>query len=38
MVSFFNSTDFYNWNRVRVRYCDSASFAGEGYDEVSRIN
>ncbi|KAL8166303.1 hypothetical protein V2J09_007802 [Rumex salicifolius] len=25
--------DFYNWNRVKVRYCDGASFAGEGYDK-----
>ncbi|KAJ4819240.1 Pectin acetylesterase [Rhynchospora pubera] len=25
--------DFYNWNRVRVRYCDGASFAGEGYNK-----
>ncbi|URE13110.1 protein notum [Musa troglodytarum] len=24
--------DFYNWNRVTVRYCDGASFTGEGYD------
>ncbi|KAJ8475692.1 hypothetical protein OPV22_019419 [Ensete ventricosum] len=24
--------DFYNWNRVYVRYCDGASFTGEGYD------
>ena len=24
-------SDFYNWNRVMVRYCDGASFAGEGY-------
>ncbi|KAK6262339.1 hypothetical protein QUC31_008155 [Theobroma cacao] len=22
--------DFYNWNRVRLRYCDGASFAGDG--------
>ncbi|KAJ4819241.1 Pectin acetylesterase [Rhynchospora pubera] len=29
--------DFYNWNRVRVRYCDGASFAGEGYDNESGL-
>ncbi|KAK8489919.1 hypothetical protein V6N13_003017 [Hibiscus sabdariffa] len=29
--------DFYNWNRVRVRYCDGASFAGEGHDEVNQL-
>ncbi|GMJ06521.1 pectin acetylesterase 9 [Hibiscus trionum] len=22
--------DFYNWNRVKLRYCDGASFAGDG--------
>ncbi|KAL6614026.1 hypothetical protein ACP70R_036296 [Stipagrostis hirtigluma subsp. patula] len=22
--------DFYNWNRVDIRYCDGASFAGDG--------
>jgi hypothetical protein len=21
--------DFYNWNRVKLRYCDGASFAGD---------
>ncbi|XVF80374.1 hypothetical protein PTKIN_Ptkin15bG0064600 [Pterospermum kingtungense] len=26
--------DFYNWNRVKLRYCDGASFAGEGYNEL----
>ncbi|VAI24366.1 unnamed protein product [Triticum turgidum subsp. durum] len=29
--------DFYSWNRVMVRYCDGASFAGEGYDAGSRV-
>ncbi|GAB4835585.1 Pectin acetylesterase 12 [Ancistrocladus abbreviatus] len=29
--------DFYNWNRVKVRYCDGASFAGEGQDEASQL-
>ncbi|XP_020268547.1 pectin acetylesterase 12-like [Asparagus officinalis] len=27
--------DFYNWNRVKVRYCDGASFTGEGYNRVA---
>ena len=27
-------TDFYNWNRVKIRYCDGASFAGEGFDKA----
>ena len=26
--------DFFNWNRVRIRYCDGASFNGAGQDEV----
>lgn len=26
--------DFYNWNRVKIRYCDGASFAGDGEDNV----
>uniref|UniRef100_M1BRR5 Pectin acetylesterase n=1 Tax=Solanum tuberosum TaxID=4113 RepID=M1BRR5_SOLTU len=21
--------DFYNWNRVKIRYCDGASFSGD---------
>ncbi|KAG8475235.1 hypothetical protein CXB51_032067 [Gossypium anomalum] len=29
--------DFYNWNRVRVRYCDGASFAGEGQNEANKL-
>ncbi|MBA0743711.1 hypothetical protein Gogos_006370 [Gossypium gossypioides] len=29
--------DFYNWNRVRVRYCDGASFAGEGRNEANKL-
>ena len=30
-------SDFYNWNRVMIRYCDGASFAGEGYDGGSGL-
>ncbi|KAH9616919.1 hypothetical protein KSS87_001979 [Heliosperma pusillum] len=29
--------DFYNWNRIKVRYCDGASFAGEGQDEANQM-
>jgi len=31
--------DFYNWNRVLVRYCDGSSFTGdvETVDPVSQI-
>ncbi|GJN10907.1 hypothetical protein PR202_ga29050 [Eleusine coracana subsp. coracana] len=24
--------DFYNWNRVKIRYCDGGSFTGDGAD------
>jgi hypothetical protein len=29
--------DFYNWNRIKVRYCDGSSFTGdvEAVDPVS---
>ncbi|GLU16632.1 hypothetical protein SLE2022_330550 [Rubroshorea leprosula] len=30
--------DFFNWNRVKLRYCDGASFAGEGLDEANQLN
>ncbi|KAM7276355.1 hypothetical protein ACFE04_018221 [Oxalis oulophora] len=29
--------DFYNWNRVKLRYCDGASFAGEGQNEAGQL-
>lgn len=29
--------DFFNWNRVKLRYCDGASFAGEGQDEANQM-
>ncbi|KAL8159125.1 hypothetical protein V2J09_000662 [Rumex salicifolius] len=29
--------DFYNWNRVKLRYCDGASFSGEGQDEAHNM-
>uniref|UniRef100_A0A453MAV2 Pectin acetylesterase n=1 Tax=Aegilops tauschii subsp. strangulata TaxID=200361 RepID=A0A453MAV2_AEGTS len=29
--------DFFSWNRVMIRYCDGASFAGEGYDARSGL-
>lgn len=25
----FKPPDFYNWNRVKVRYCDGSSFTGD---------
>jgi len=27
--------DFFNWNRVKIRYCDGASFAGDGEHRVN---
>ncbi|TYJ09089.1 hypothetical protein E1A91_A11G117100v1 [Gossypium mustelinum] len=29
--------DFYNWNRVKLRYCDGASFSGEGQNEANQL-
>lgn len=29
--------DFFNWNRVKIRYCDGASFAGDSQDKVSQL-
>ncbi|KAI4325043.1 hypothetical protein MLD38_030471 [Melastoma candidum] len=29
--------DFFNWNRVKLRYCDGASFSGSGQDEVAQL-
>nr|GMD77935.1 pectin acetylesterase 12-like [Ipomoea batatas] len=26
--------DFYNWNRIKVRYCDGASFSGDSENQV----
>ncbi|XP_062003059.1 pectin acetylesterase 6-like isoform X3 [Rosa rugosa] len=30
--------DFFNWNRVKLRYCDGASFAGDSQNEASQLN
>ncbi|CAN0926615.1 Pectin acetylesterase 5 [Linum grandiflorum] len=29
-----NNPDFFNWNRVKIRYCDGASFAGHPESEL----
>ncbi|GLJ19761.1 hypothetical protein SUGI_0357950 [Cryptomeria japonica] len=36
---FSENPDFYNWNRVKLRYCDGASFTGdvEGEIEVPKL-
>ncbi|KAF6163476.1 hypothetical protein GIB67_029325 [Kingdonia uniflora] len=30
--------DFYNWNRVKLRYCDGASFTGDSRNEAAQLN
>ncbi|OVA13502.1 Pectinacetylesterase [Macleaya cordata] len=30
--------DFFNWNRVKLRYCDGASFTGDSQDEAKQLN
>ncbi|XP_020582551.1 pectin acetylesterase 12-like isoform X2 [Phalaenopsis equestris] len=32
-----DNPDFYNWNRVKIRYCDGASFLGEGYNMAAGL-
>uniref|UniRef100_A0A2P2L3W7 Pectin acetylesterase n=2 Tax=Rhizophora mucronata TaxID=61149 RepID=A0A2P2L3W7_RHIMU len=29
--------DFFNWNRVKLRYCDGASFSGDGQNESPQL-
>ncbi|GFQ06458.1 protein notum homolog, partial [Phtheirospermum japonicum] len=29
--------DFYNWNRVKLRYCDGGSFAGDSKDKANLL-
>ncbi|KAK4786621.1 hypothetical protein SAY86_010454 [Trapa natans] len=29
--------DFFNWNRVKLRYCDGASFTGNGEDKDAQL-
>ncbi|XP_044492308.1 pectin acetylesterase 3-like isoform X2 [Mangifera indica] len=29
--------DFFNWNRVRLRYCDGASFSGDSQNEAAQL-
>ena len=33
----FGVVDFFNWNRVKVRYCDGASFSGRPEAELKVI-
>ncbi|MCO5560397.1 hypothetical protein L7F22_014012 [Adiantum nelumboides] len=32
--SYYDNPDFYNWNRVYVRYCDGGSFAGNAASNI----
>ncbi|KAD3067470.1 hypothetical protein E3N88_35350 [Mikania micrantha] len=32
-----DNPDFFNWNRVKVRYCDGASFAGDAEDKANNL-
>ncbi|KAK1412271.1 hypothetical protein QVD17_33385 [Tagetes erecta] len=32
-----DNPDFFNWNRVKVRYCDGASFAGDGENKANNL-
>ncbi|XP_019427884.1 PREDICTED: pectin acetylesterase 6-like isoform X2 [Lupinus angustifolius] len=29
--------DFFNWNRIKLRYCDGASFSGDSHDESAQL-
>ncbi|KAF7804989.1 pectin acetylesterase 3 isoform X1 [Senna tora] len=29
--------DFFNWNRVKLRYCDGASFSGDSQNEAAQL-
>ncbi|CAH9141067.1 unnamed protein product [Cuscuta epithymum] len=29
--------DFYNWNRIKVRYCDGASFTGDSENQAAQL-
>lgn len=34
LTLFLMIADFFNWNRVKIRYCDGASFTGDAEDKV----
>ena len=35
LIVFF--ADFFNWNRVKLRYCDGASFSGDGQNQAAQL-
>ncbi|KAK8614330.1 hypothetical protein V6N13_122691 [Hibiscus sabdariffa] len=32
-----SNPDFYNWNRIKVRYCDGSSFTGDAADPANNL-
>lgn len=38
LILFLMIADFFNWNRVKIRYCDGASFTGDSEDKVNLQN
>lgn len=38
LILFLMIADFFNWNRVKIRYCDGASFTGDSEDRVNLQN
>ncbi|XP_027934380.1 pectin acetylesterase 12-like [Vigna unguiculata] len=32
-----DNPDFFNWNRVKIRYCDGASFAGDSENKAAQL-
>jgi hypothetical protein len=32
-----DNPDFYNWNRVKVRYCDGGSFSGDSENKAAQL-
>ncbi|KAK5812831.1 hypothetical protein PVK06_028273 [Gossypium arboreum] len=32
-----SNPDFYNWNRIKVRYCDGSSFTGDAVDRANNL-
>ncbi|GKV10526.1 hypothetical protein SLEP1_g21875 [Rubroshorea leprosula] len=32
-----SNPDFFNWNRIKVRYCDGSSFTGDAFDPANKL-
>lgn len=37
LTLFLMIADFFNWNRVKIRYCDGASFTGDSENKVDLV-